>query len=66
MRSLVRTYYLPAETAERLERLVPRGKRSALISRLMDEWLDEQLDEQARERLRADITESSREMADDS
>lgn len=53
-----RTYSLPLETVERLERTVPPGERSALVARLMEQWLSE------REQLRADIIEGCREMWD--
>lgn len=60
MRLLKRTYSMPHETVEHLERSVAAGKRSALITRLVDDWLNEQ----EREELLADIIEGCREMWD--
>lgn len=60
MRLKKRTYSLPPETVERFERAAAVGQRSAIVTRLVDEWLDEQ----QRQQLRADIIEGCREMAD--
>lgn len=60
MRLQKRTYSLPPEVVERFERSVAVGQRSAVVSRLVNEWLDEQ----QREELRADIVEGCREMWD--
>ena len=55
-----RTYSLPPETVERFEQSVAAGRRSAVVSRLVNDWLDEQ----QREQLRADVIEGCREMWD--
>lgn len=60
MRTLKRTYTLPAETIREFERSVSTGERSAAITRLLNEWLEAR----KREALRREIVEGCREMAD--
>lgn len=60
MRLLKRTYSLPQETVEQLERSVAAGRRSALVSRLVKEWLEEQ----RRAQLRADVIAGCKDMAE--
>lgn len=54
-----RTYTLPLDILERFERRVPRGQRSFVVSKIIEDWLDEQ----QRIELRADVIEGCREMA---
>jgi Arc/MetJ-type ribon-helix-helix transcriptional regulator len=55
-----RTYSLPPELVERFERSVAAGRRSAVVSELVNDWLEQQ----QREELRADIIEGCHEMWD--
>lgn len=55
-----RTYALPADTLKRFEQVVETGRRSAVITQLMDKWLDERRKEQ----LRREIEEGLEDMWD--
>ena len=60
MRLLKRTYALPTDTVEQFERAVSSGKRSSIISNLIESWLEEQ----KRAQLRRDILEGCRDMSE--
>jgi Arc/MetJ-type ribon-helix-helix transcriptional regulator len=60
MRLLKRTYALPPDTIGRFEQKVQRGKRSSVVSKLLQEWLDEQ----QRQQLRAAVIEGCHDMAE--
>ena len=60
MAILKRTFSLPAATMERFEARVPPGRRSRVLTRLIDDWMR---GEEA-ERVLAGLIEGSREMAD--
>ena len=55
---LKRTYALPPETVGSFEKSVPKGKRSAVLAALMQEWLRER----ERVRLRKEIVRGCEEM----
>jgi hypothetical protein len=55
-----RTYALPADTLDRFERAVERGRRSAVVGELIRGWLQDG----EKEHLRQQIIEGCRDMAD--
>ena len=60
MRLQKRTYSMPVETIERFEHSVAAGRRSAIVSRLVNEWLDVE----RRARLRAEVIAGCLDMAE--
>jgi hypothetical protein len=60
MKPAKRTYVLPPDTVARFEQHIEPGKRSAVISELIDKYLENS----RREALRRDIEEGCREMWD--
>jgi hypothetical protein len=60
MKSIKRTYALPEETIIRFERKVGVGKRSAVLTELLENWLSQA----ERKRLREEIIQGCRDMAD--
>jgi metal-responsive CopG/Arc/MetJ family transcriptional regulator len=56
-----RTYTLPPQVVGDFEQVVPSGRRSALVTKLIREWLEEQ----RREELRKAIVSGCQEMADE-
>jgi metal-responsive CopG/Arc/MetJ family transcriptional regulator len=58
MRSLKRTYVLPADLLKRFEEAVPAGTRSKIITAILQEWLAKR-----REHLREEVIAGCRDMA---